>query len=57
MRLVGKAQPEFLMAARTRSLASWTAVSGSPTMVIVGTQIEQKYSVCFSFAEVMEPIN
>src|ERR1700730_15676490 len=31
MRLKGKRQPLFLMAARTRSFASFTAVSGSPT--------------------------
>ena len=32
IRRMGNSQPEFLMAARTRSLASWTAVSGRPTM-------------------------
>ena len=32
MRRMGNSQPEFLMAALTRSLASWTAVSGKPTM-------------------------
>jgi len=52
MRFMGKAQPEFRMAARTRSLASWTAVSGNPTMVNVDTQTEQKHSVFLSFDEV-----
>ena len=35
---LGKVQPEFRIAALTRSLASWTAASGKPTMVIVTTQ-------------------
>jgi hypothetical protein len=38
MRFMGKVQPELRMAARTRSLASWTAASGNPTMVNVETQ-------------------
>jgi hypothetical protein len=33
----GNTQPEFLTAARTRSLASWTAASGSPTMLKAGS--------------------
>ena len=36
MRRCGNSKPEFLMAARTRSRASCTAVSGSPTMVKAG---------------------
>ncbi|GAH95245.1 unnamed protein product, partial [marine sediment metagenome] len=36
IRFIGKVQPEFRIAARTRSLASWTAVSGKPTIVNEG---------------------
>jgi hypothetical protein len=43
-RVVGKAKPEFLMAARTRSLDSWTAVSGRPTMVKEGRPREMSTS-------------
>ena len=32
----GNSRPEFLMAEVTRSLASWTAVSPSPTMLKAG---------------------
>jgi len=34
---LGESAPEFLMAARTRSFASWTAASGRPTMVKAGS--------------------
>ena len=37
IRLVGKVQPEFRIADRTRSLASCTAISGRPTMVKEGS--------------------
>jgi hypothetical protein len=38
MRFMGKVKPLFLMAARTLSLASFTAASGNPTMVNVLSQ-------------------
>jgi hypothetical protein len=37
MRRAGSASPEAISAARTRSLASDTALSGKPTMLMVGT--------------------
>src|SRR5579884_318133 len=37
MRRIGKIAPLFLMAARTRSFASFTAASGSPTMLNAGS--------------------
>jgi len=40
------------MADLTLSLASWTALSGSPTMVNVGTQYQQKYSLSTGFNKV-----
>ena len=38
IRLFGKENPEFFIAALTLSRASCTALSGSPTMVYVETQ-------------------
>src|ERR687886_594391 len=43
MRRRGKVALEFLMAERTRSLDSLTAASGSPTMVITGTEHHRIY--------------
>ena len=37
MRLVGNSNPALIMALRTRSLLSLTAVSGRPTMVNAGS--------------------
>ena len=39
IRLVGKDSPVFLMAVRTRSLDSFTAESGSPTMSKAGSPL------------------
>ena len=44
MRLTGNLNPLFLIAARTRSLASLTAASGSPTMSNAGSPLEIKHS-------------
>lgn len=44
MRLGGKLIPAVLMAARTRSRASFTAVSGRPTMSKPGRPLEMKHS-------------
>jgi hypothetical protein len=41
MRRAGSAKPEAIIAERTRSRASETALSGKPTMVILRTIIQQ----------------
>ena len=70
MRRIGNSQPEFRMAARTRSRASWTAVSGSPTTWNAGSPGEISTStsttypsspttaqVCVLAKHVNEPVN
>ena len=44
MRLTGKEKPQFLMAERTRSRASFTAASGSPTTVKAGRPLDRSHS-------------
>jgi hypothetical protein len=44
MRRIGNSQPLFRRAARTRSFASWTAVSGRPTMLKAGKPGEMSTS-------------
>lgn len=44
MRLTGKVKPQFLMAARTRSLASLTAASGRPTTLKAGRPPDRSHS-------------
>ena len=44
IRLTGKEKPQFLMAARTRSRASFTAASGRPTTVKAGSPPDRSHS-------------
>ena len=45
---MGNSDPEFLIAARTRSRDSWTEESGSPTMLNLGTPGEMSTSTSTS---------
>ena len=49
MRLTGYLAPQFFTAARTRSRASFTAVSGRPTMSKAGRPPERKHSTLTSY--------
>ena len=49
MRLTGYFAPQFFTAARTRSRASFTAASGSPTMSKAGRPPERKHSTLTSY--------
>ena len=49
IRLTGKAKPQFLMAARTRSRASFTAASGRPTTVKAGSPPDRSPSAETSY--------
>ena len=44
MRETGKGKPQFLMAERTRSRASFTAVSGRPTISKAGSPPDRSHS-------------
>ncbi len=49
MRLTGNVIPQFFTAARTRSRASRTAASGSPTMSKAGSPPDRKHSTLTSY--------
>ena len=49
IRLTGNLAPQFFAAARTRSRASRTAVSGSPTMSMAGRPPERKHSALTAY--------
>jgi hypothetical protein len=56
VRHLGKVRPELRIAARTRSLASFTAVSGSPTMVKAGSPYVEYYPVDVSSHVVLSAV-